>query len=74
MTPPLIQTDLIFWDAVDAHGSDGCEHHSDGEQTEELAGDGVSRILQRQPQTLPDVPTAHVLEMLYVSARMEDSG
>lgn len=62
-----LRIDLILWDAVDTHAGDGREHHSDGEQAEELAGDGVSRVLQRQPQTLPDVPVAHLLEMLHVS-------
>lgn len=65
------RTHLILWHAVDTHGGDGCEHHSDGEQTEELAGDGVSRVLQRQPQTLPDVPITHFLEVLHVSAKVE---
>lgn len=63
------RTDLILRDAVDTHGGDGCEHHSDGHQAEELAGDGVAGVLQRQPQTLPQVPTAHLLKKLYVSAR-----
>lgn len=70
--------DLILWDAVDAHGGDGCEHHSDGKQTEELAGDGVSWVLQSQPQALPDVPVTHFLEMLHIPAmdggRQEVSG
>lgn len=66
------QTHLILRDAVDAHGGDGREHHPDGDQTEELAGDGVPWILQRQPQTLPDVPVTHPLEMLHVSARTEE--
>lgn len=64
----ILHTNLILWDAVDAHGGDGCEHHSDGDQAEELAGDGVPRVLQRQPQTLPDVPVTHFLEALHVSA------
>lgn len=70
-TFPARRTHLILWHAVDTHGGDGCEHHSDGEQTEELAGDGVSRVLQRQPQTLPDVPITHFLEVLHVSAKVE---
>lgn len=72
VTFPTLCTHLIFWDAVDTHGGDGCDDHSDGEQTEELAGDGVSWILQRQPQTFSDVPVPHLLEMLNVSARMEE--
>ncbi len=67
-----LRTNLILWDAVDTHGGDGCEHHPDREQTEELAGDGVSWVLQCQPQTLPDVPITHLLEMLHVSVRMEE--
>lgn len=69
---------LILRDAVDAHGGDGCEHHADGEQAEELAGDGVARVLQRQPQALPDAPVADFLEVLHVSvtaaAAMSQSG
>lgn len=65
----IIHTNLILWDAVNAHGGDRCEHYSDGDQAEELAGDGVARVLQRQPQTLPDVPVTHLLEILHVSAR-----
>lgn len=64
------QTDLVLWDAVDAHDGDGGEHHADGEQAEELTGDGVARVLQGQPQTLPYTPTAHLLKQLHVS----DSG
>lgn len=71
MILPAFRTNLILRHAVNAHGGDGREHHSDGEQTEELAGDGVSWVLQRQPQTLPDVPITHLLEMLHVS---EDGG
>lgn len=67
-----LHTDLVLRHAVDTHGGDGGEHHSDGHQTEELAGDGVSRVLQRQPQTLPDVPITHLLEVLHVSVRVED--
>lgn len=64
------RTDLVLWDAVDAHGGDGGKHHADGEQTEELTGDGVARVLQGQPQTLPHTATAHLLKQLHVS----DSG
>lgn len=63
-------TDLVLWDTVDAHGGNGGEHHTDGEQAEELTGDGVARVLQGQPQTLPYPTTAHFLKQLYVS----DSG
>lgn len=61
------RTDLVLWDAVDTHGGDGGEHHADGEQAEELTGDGVARVLQGQPQTLPHTPTAHLLKQLHVS-------
>lgn len=59
---------LILRDAVYAHGGDGCEHHSDGEQTEQLARDGVTGVFKRQPQALSDVAISYLLEMLHVSA------
>lgn len=74
MVSPPLHTDLVLWHAVDTHGGDGGEHHTDGDQAEELAGDGVSRVLQRQPQTLPDVPITHLLEVLHVSVRVEEDG
>lgn len=58
-------------DAVDAHGGDRGEHHADGEQAEELAGDGVSGVLQRQPQAPPHAATVQLLELLDVSAAVE---
>lgn len=64
-------TNLILRDAVNTHGGDGREHHSNGDQAEDLAGDGVPWVLQRKPQTLPDVPVTNLLEMLHVSARVE---
>lgn len=58
-------------DAVDAHGGDRGEHHADGEQAEELAGDGVSGVLQRQPQAPPHAATVQLLELLDVPAAVE---
>lgn len=60
-------TDLILWDAVEAHRGDGHEHDSDGQQTEEFTGNRVTRVLQSEPQTLPDVSITHFLEMQHVS-------
>lgn len=74
----LVSSALVFWthlvfrNAVDAHGGNGSEHYTDGDQTEHLAGDGVSRILQCQPQTLPDVSVTHFLEVLHVPAGNEE--
>lgn len=70
-TLPPSNTDLILWDAVDAHGGNGCKHDSDRDQTKKLARNRVSRVLQRQPQTLPNVPITHLLEVLHVSERRQ---
>ena len=56
----------MFWHAVDAHGSDGGEHHADGQQAEHLTGDGVARVLQGQPETPPRIAIGHFLETQHV--------
>ena len=52
----------MFWHAADAHGSNGGEHHADGQQAEHLTGDGIARVLQGQPETPPCIAIWHFLE------------
>lgn len=62
---------LVLRHAVDTHGGYGNEHHTDGHEAEEFAGDGVAGVLHGEPEAFAHVAAAQraVAQQVMVDVR-----